>query len=407
MPEKAGSALPSAKIAPIDFSRMRQERSARAQAALKKNGVAATLLFRLENIRYVTGSQPGAWIDRLGYTLAFAEHEPIQYHPETQFHIPYAGLQNAALVKSENVRISRYWANEIPGPEATREAAKIFASEIKADLKKMGLDKEKIGYDGFLDYPGLQALAEAGIQLFNAQPVMFEARAIKTQDEINCLRTAAAIADAGHYAMSQAIRPGIRRDEVAIVGINAMVRAGGEARGTGAFAPDISRVGDFISMDIAGPRYMGYNTCVYRNYVVGRKPTDKEKDLHNRSRERIYRVIDSIKPGATTADAAKHMKPAKEAGLPSEWSSWCDELGHGLGLSLYEYPIINRLWSLEHPMTFEKNMTMAVECMEYDPAIGRVKLEEMIAVTDTGVELLTRMPIQGIIVSGPVNIADD
>jgi len=93
--------------------------------------------------------------------------------------------------------------------------------------------------------------------------------------------------------------------------------------------------------------------------------------------------------------------------LPSEWSSWCDELGHGLGLSLYEYPIINRLWSLEHPMTFEKNMTMAVECMEYDPAIGRVKLEEMIAVTDTGVELLTRMPIQGIIVSGPVNIADD
>jgi len=407
MPEKSGSVAYGPPIAPVDFSRMRQERCARAQAVITKNKVAAALLFRPENIVYAIGTQPLSFIDRLAYGMVFAEHEPMLYLPETMFNIPYLGWPFPSWVKPENLRTSRYWANGATGREATWDSAKRFASEIKADLQKLGLDKEKIGYDGFLDQPGIQALAEAGIELFDARPVLYEARAIKTQDEMNCLRMAAAVADAGHYAMYKAIRPGVRRVDLAIIGVEAMLRAGGESRAAGAMAPDITRAGDFISMDIAGPRYMGYNTCVYRNYIVGRKPTDKEKDLHKRSMERMYRVIESIKPGVTTADCAKNWMPAKEMGLPSEWCTWCDELGHGLGLSLYEYPIINRLWSLEHPQAIEKGMTMAIECMEYDPAIGRVKLEEMVAVTDNGVELLTRMPVQGIMVVNLINVADD
>ena len=30
------------------------------------------------------------------------------------------------------------------------------------------------------------------------------------------------------------------------------------------------------------------------------------------------------------------------------------ELGHGLGLSMYEYPIIERLYSFQYPQTFER-----------------------------------------------------
>ena len=151
---------------------------------------------------------------------------------------------------------------------------------------------------------------------------------------------------------------------------------------------------------------MGYQTCYYRNYVVSRKPTDKEKDLHKKSLERMYKVIDSIKPGISTADCAKHWIPAKEKGFPDEWYMWCDDLAHGIGLYLYEYPIINRLWSLDHPMTIEKGMTMAIECMEFDPLVGRTKLEEMIAVTDTGVEVFTRMPVRDIIIASPITTAE-
>ena len=76
MPEKSGSVVYGPPIVPVDFSRMRQERCARAQAVIKKNKVAAALLFRPDNIRYVTssGSSSGGFVERLTYTLAFAEH---------------------------------------------------------------------------------------------------------------------------------------------------------------------------------------------------------------------------------------------------------------------------------------------------------------------------------------------
>ena len=128
--------------------------------------------------------------------------------------------------------------------------------------------------------------------------------------------------------------------------------------------------------------------------------------MHHRCCERMYKVIDAIKPGVTTADTAKYWITAKERGFPSEQHIWYEDVGHGIGLSLYEYPITNRLWSLDYPQTYEKGMTMAVEAPEVDPTVGRIKLEEMIVVTDSGVEILTRMPVKDIMIASPVITAE-
>ena len=82
--------------------------------------------------------------------------------------------------------------------------------------------------------------------------------------------------------------------------------------------------------------------------------------------------------------------------------TWCEDLAHGLGLWLYEYPTINRLWSFDYPMTLEKGMTMAVEAMEFDPSVGRTKLEEMIVVGNEGAEIMTKMPIKDMMVASPI-----
>ncbi len=52
----SGGAAYDATAGIVDFPRMRQERLAKTQAAMKKNGMAAALLLRPENIRYVTGT---------------------------------------------------------------------------------------------------------------------------------------------------------------------------------------------------------------------------------------------------------------------------------------------------------------------------------------------------------------
>ena len=95
--------------------------------------------------------------------------------------------------------------------------------------------------------------------------------------------------------------------------------------------------------------------------------------------ERLDAVIDAIKPGATTKDAAERFAPAKTWGLKDEAELLTLEIGHGIGLSAYGYPIINRQWSIEHPQTFEPGMTIAIEGREGEPGVGGVRLEDAVA----------------------------
>ena len=383
----------------INTARMREERLAKAQASLKKHGIAACLLMRPENMRYVTSTKAVNFIDQLRYTVAFAEHDPIVYE------LPPGNLfGQCPWVKPENLKLAILWADEACGPDATWERAQKFAQSIKQNLKEKGLEKEKLGIDK-LDEPGQQALREAGIETVDVMTAMLEARAVKTEDEINCLMMAVAISEVGWYAAYEALKPGVLGRDVIAAANRAMYAAGAEdvwgvlggARNTG-----IVQVGDVITIDFCRITYLGYNTCYYRNIIVGRKPNQKEMDLHKRSYERVYNVIEAIKPGVSTADVAKHWLPAKERGYPTEEYTWCEDLAHGLGLWLYEYPTINRLWSFDYPMTLEKGMTMAVEAMEFDPAVGRTKLEEMIVVGDDGAEIMTKMPIKDMMIASPI-----
>ena len=333
------------------------------------------------------------------YSIAFAEHDPIIYE------LPPGNLFGTCpWIKPENLKLAILWADEACGRDATWERAKKFAGLIKQDLKEKGLEKEKLGIDK-LDEPGQQALREAGIETVDVMPAMLEARAVKTEDEIYCLMMAVAISEVGWYALYEALKPGVLCRDLIAVANKAMYSAGAEdvwgvlggTRYTG-----IVQVGDVITVDFCRITYLGYNTCYYRNIIVGRKPNQKEMDMHKRSYERVHNVIEAIKPGATTADAAKYWLPAKERGYPTEEYTWCEDLAHGLGLWLYEYPTINRLWSFDYPMVLEKGMTMAVEAMEYDREVGRTKLEEMIVVGDKGAEIMTKMPIKDMMIASPI-----
>jgi hypothetical protein len=43
--------------------------------------------------------------------------------------------------------------------------------------------------------------------------------------------------------------------------------------------------------------------------------------------------------------------------------------------------------------------------MEFDPEVGRTKLEEMIYIGDTGAEIMTKMPVKDIMIASPIMTA--
>jgi Xaa-Pro dipeptidase len=77
------------------------------------------------------------------------------------------------------------------------------------------------------------------------------------------------------------------------------------------------------------------------------------------------------------------------------------QFGHGLGVGLYEFPMISRLHSLEAPAELEIGMVFALET--YCPATdGRsaARIEEEVVVTATGPQVITRFPADELLVAG-------
>lgn len=391
----------------INFTRMRQERLARAQAALKRHGIAAALLTRYDNIRYTTSFRAHEFAPMLSYVLLFAEDEPVVYELGDQL-----GQQRlyCPWMPAENLKFSYSWLGGIGGWEAAQSEAKLFAQAIVSELKRHGVYGEKLGFDA-LDEVGRQALTEAGVELTSVMPAMMEARRTKTPDEVDCIRTAIAIANAG-FASLESFRPGMRERDAAAAAYNVMLRAGAEVAAGGLrtgpntfdvyhvnYTDRIVQPGDLAFMLTCGTSYAGYRVCIYRSFIIGRKPTTKEKDWYKRCYERVYSIIEAIKPGATTADAAKHFLPASTWGYEAEQPLIVAEVGHGIGMG-YEPPVISRLWSFDYPQIFEPGMVIAVECREGEPGYGGVRLEEMVLVTENGHEVLSTWPSDELVAIG-------
>jgi Xaa-Pro aminopeptidase len=348
-----------------------------------------------------------AFAPQLSYALVFAEHDPILYDLGDQL-----GQQKVYCpwIKPENLRFSYCWLDSIGGKEAAQAEAKKFADAIVSDLKKHGLAAENLGVDA-LDERGREALIAQGAKLVDAKPALMEARKCKTPDEIACIETAISIANAG-YTSFLSFKAGMRERDGGAAMYDAMMRAGAEVVSGGVRAKmntydvyhfgntdQIVDPGDLVQVNTCGTIYAGYKVCIYRSFIVGRRPNAKERDWYKRCYDRVYGIIDRIRPGATTAEAAKALLPAKTWGYSAEQPLVVAEVGHGIGMT-YEEPVISRLWSFDHPQPLEPGMIVAVECREGEWGYGGVRLEEMVLVTENGHRVLSNWPAEEIVPVG-------
>src|SRR5262249_7333075 len=101
-------------------------------------------------------------------------------------------------------------------PEMGR--AEDVARKIKRELEARGLHRAPLGVD-VIELPVLAGLPREGLQVVDGQQLMQAVRRIKTCDEIVLLNTAAMMVDGAYEELYQALRPGIRENE--LVGIAA------------------------------------------------------------------------------------------------------------------------------------------------------------------------------------------
>jgi Xaa-Pro dipeptidase len=392
----------------VDFNRLRTHRLASAKKALSASDLGALLLFDPNNLRYVTSTAIGTWErdKNIRFALLFREDDPILWDfgsaaKHHQLYCPW--LPETSW---------RAWVPPMRGamPDSTGVPDDL-ADLVAHELAERGLAGEPIGTD-VPDMTTILALQRKGIHLTDSQPIMLEARRIKSEDELALLDQAAGIVDAVYEEIYEMLRPGVTENRVVAAAMKLLFELGSEhveainaisgdrcAPHPHTFADRLLRPGDQVFFDIIHA-FNGYRTCYYRTFNVG-YATPAQLDAYRRCREWLDAAIDLVRPGVTTDKIAAVWPEAKELGLPDERAAFGLQFGHGLGVGLYESPMISRLHSFTDPVELEVGMVFALET--YCPAKdGRsaARIEEEVIVTADGPEVITRFPADELLVAG-------
>src|SRR5260370_34869484 len=116
-------------------------------------------------------------------------------------------------------------------------------------------------------------------------------------------------------------------------------------------------------------------------------------DAYKRCREYLDAAISVVQAGRSTAEIASVWPKAEEFGFPDEEEAFALQFGHGIGLAIWEKPVISRLVSLEHSHEIKPGMVFALETFwPSTDGWSAARIEEEIVVTETGHEVSTRFP---------------
>src|SRR5205814_9060904 len=129
--------------------------------------------------------------------------------------------------------------------------------------------------------------------------------------------------------------------------------------------------------------------------------TRSQIDAYKQCHEWRDSATDLVRPGATTDQIAGVWPTAQELGFPDEQACFGLQFGHGLGVGLYEAPMISRVHSLDHPIPLEEDMVFALET--YCPASdgeSAARIEEEVVPTATGYRVITKFPAEELLVCG-------
>jgi Xaa-Pro dipeptidase len=391
----------------VDFDRLRDYRLGRARAALEASECGALLLFDFYNIRYTTQTWIGGALgDKMTrYALLTRGGEPMlwDFGSAAKHHQLYA-----PWLEPENCRAGMLGLRGAISPDAGLMVSAV--AQLKDLLTQAGVADAPVGVD-IVEPPFLFEMQRQGLRVVDAQQLMLDARQIKSSDEIILLSQAAAMVDGVYQDIVEALKPGVRENEIVALAnkrlyemgsdqVEAINAVSGERCNPHPhnFSDRLIRPGDQAFFDII-QSYNGYRTCYYRTFGVG-SATDAQRDAYRRAREWMDAAIQLVKPGVGTDEVARVWPRAEDFGFTDEMAAFGLQFGHGLGLGLHERPIISRLNSLTDPVEIQAGMVFALET--YCPAtdgFSAARIEEEVVVTGSGVEVLTRFPAQDLFIA--------
>ncbi|MFY0743653.1 Xaa-Pro peptidase family protein [Solibacillus silvestris] len=346
------------------------------QNHLKENGWDAAFITTPDNVFYFSGfkSEPH---ERLLGVMVFKDAEPFLICPKME--MPDA--------------VAAGWAFDVVGHEDTENAWDVVAKNVEA--RNVAFDTLAIE-KSHLTVERLEAIQERYEQLKFAgiDEKINALRISKDEAELEKLRKAAELADYAIQVGCDAIAEGVTEMEV-LNTIESAIKAKGYAMsfdtmvlaGEKAASPHGTpgnrkiKKGDLILFDL-GVIYEGYCSDITRTVAFG-QPNDEQIKIYNAVRRANEAAIEAVKPGVRAMDLDKIARDViTDAGYGQYFTH---RLGHGLGISVHEFPSINGA----NEFVLNEGTVFTIEPGIYKTDIAGVRIEDDVVVTNDGVEVLT------------------
>lgn len=266
-----------------------------------------------------------------------------------------------------------------------------------AHLQKIGAQGLRIGYEpAFLPSDAHAVLAPALPGLADATAMLEEMRAIKTPAELALLRTASdlitdamtetiATARAG-WTKAQIIEELRRQETRRGLHFDYCLLTLGASHNRAA-SGQVWQPGEVLSID-SGGNYHGYIGDLCRMGCLG-APDAELQDLLAEVEAVQQAAFAHVAPGLPGGQMIERAEAVLKA---SPSAAFTDFFAHGMGLISHEVPFL----MTNHPVAYEgvdatrplePGMVISVETTMLHPRRGFIKLEDTLAVTETGYEM--------------------
>ncbi|MGO8957412.1 MAG: M24 family metallopeptidase [Streptosporangiaceae bacterium] len=394
-----------------------RRRYARLTALMDREGFDALVLTQEEPVRYLSGYNSVIWaVGRWLPTVLVATRDP----------------RNAALIASSfdaGCAGGTAWVATVD----TYGSAEEIPAKVREHLSAVGATTDRVGVESgpgsFMALPqhligaiiggGNSPAGSAGIRTVGAVAVASDGgprdcgrlisalRMLKSPLEIERVRRSVNAAVAGYQAGLDAASPGMTEKElVAIIGAT-MYRSGttagtkplfvncvsGRTRYPLVDSPASDNVigdGDIVFVD-GGGASDGYVSDILRLIGVGRL-RDEDRRYADAAADATEAMIGALRPGVRVSELiGVAAAEVAAAGIDEQIG---EIAGHGIGLELWERPLIRRHESSDDDVPVRPGMVLCLEPILAPPhpdggLAGIFVFEQQVLVTETGCEVLS------------------
>ena len=326
-------------------------------------GVDAVLVSSLSNVRYLTGFT-GSSASALVGTAGSVFFTDGRYAEQSRLEVP---------------DLDRVASMEPPAPAMLEHCRRL-------DVRRLGFERHAVTVAQLESWEA----ALEDLELVGVGREVERLRWTKDPAELGLLRAAQEATDAAFANILDILAIGITERQAAAQLEQAMLLHGADglsfpsivAFGEHAAEPHHRPThralaeGDVIKMDF-GALVDGYHTDFTRTVAFGEPPPELRK-VHDLVAEAQQAGIDALRPGAVgkEVDAA-----ARAVIVDGGYGDRFDHgLGHGVGLDIHEGPSLGTRSDDELPV----GAVVTVEPGVYLPAVGGVRIEDAVEVTEEG-----------------------